>query len=533
MANVLIDNTKLTALGNAIRAKTGKSDLMTVSQMATEVASISGGVSLEYVTDASGTTAVITGTEGGGDPSELSLDDQMPIVNKVTFNGDTIMDISDTTAVAADVAEGKYFYSADGTKTAGTSNVDPDDWVRPSNYPDYSKLDLTGQEAVYFSVDANDRDSAYFHVRFSGTNMVCEKGVLENGVFTSNVTVATKSGNNQWFSDYVTESDVLDSNGFIVYKVSGTITVFYSYQDKVTLNGHQVRSSESPCVEIYGRLPNLTQITYRGNIHVRSITLSGLSSLTNISNAFFGDNYLKKVRLTDLSALTNLLNAFYDCRFLRVVDLDGYIINESESASSLTSAFRTCRDLTKINATFDFTNATNYSLDSFFRDTNSYFDNNNVRSYGSPTSFSYTFAYNHALTSFDSSKVVSFSNCTDLQYMFLDCYLLKEIDLSDADLSSVTNTTGIFQRCRTMKRAILPSSLTVVSAAFFSDCTSLREIHFGSTTPPTCANTNAWNGLPNTVKIYVPYSEDHSILAAYQSATNWSSVTSYLVEEEP
>lgn len=46
----------------------------------------------------------------------------MPIVNKVTFNGDTIMDISDTTAVAADVAEGKYFYASDGTKTAGTSS---------------------------------------------------------------------------------------------------------------------------------------------------------------------------------------------------------------------------------------------------------------------------------------------------------------------------------------------------------------------------------------------------------------------------
>lgn len=33
----------------------------------------------------------------------------------------TAVDISDTTAVANDVAQGKYFYTADGTKTEGTS----------------------------------------------------------------------------------------------------------------------------------------------------------------------------------------------------------------------------------------------------------------------------------------------------------------------------------------------------------------------------------------------------------------------------
>ena len=44
-------------------------------------------------------------------------------VNKVVqSNGTTIIDISDTTAVASDVASGKYFYLATGAKVAGTAS---------------------------------------------------------------------------------------------------------------------------------------------------------------------------------------------------------------------------------------------------------------------------------------------------------------------------------------------------------------------------------------------------------------------------
>ncbi len=47
-------------------------------------------------------------------------------INKVIYGGSTLIDISDTTVVASDVASGKYFYGNDGVKTQGTNTKDSD-----------------------------------------------------------------------------------------------------------------------------------------------------------------------------------------------------------------------------------------------------------------------------------------------------------------------------------------------------------------------------------------------------------------------
>ena len=42
--------------------------------------------------------------------------------SKIILNSTTLMDVTDTTAAAADVGQGKYFYTAAGVKTAGTAS---------------------------------------------------------------------------------------------------------------------------------------------------------------------------------------------------------------------------------------------------------------------------------------------------------------------------------------------------------------------------------------------------------------------------
>ena len=67
------------------------------------------------------TGTLITGTATQGGTEAISVVDTED-THGGTIRTITAVDISDTTAVASDVAQGKYFYTANGTKTAGTSS---------------------------------------------------------------------------------------------------------------------------------------------------------------------------------------------------------------------------------------------------------------------------------------------------------------------------------------------------------------------------------------------------------------------------
>ena len=103
------------------------------------------------------------------------------------------------------------------------------------------------------------------------------------------------------------------------------------------------------------------------------------------------------------------------------------------------------------------------------------------------------------------------------QYVFRYCTSLAEVSLP-AGLTSIGNYA--FNGCSSLTKIALPAGVTSIGQYAFLGCKSLQYIRIEATTPPTLASTNA---IPSTIgAIYVP---DESV-AAYQSATNWSSFAS-------
>ena len=129
---------------------------------------------------------------------------------------------------------------------------------------------------------------------------------------------------------------------------------------------------------------------------------------------------------------------------------------------------------------------------------------------------------------FNLEKVHLSSNLADLKQNF--CRYMNQ--LKDCIVPEGVTTIGYeaLSYAYNLKKIVLPSTLTSIGGLAICDVFSLLEMHIKATTPPTIS-TNTFRNMSNTCVIYVPYSADHSVLAAYQAATNWSSKASQMQEE--
>ena len=106
--------------------------------------------------------------------------------------------------------------------------------------------------------------------------------------------------------------------------------------------------------------------------------------------------------------------------------------------------------------------------------------------------------------------------------VFKPCYSLASVTIP----VSVTNIgSSVFNNCYSLASVTIPVSVTNIGDYAFQNCSSLAQLIFERTTPPT-AGSSTFNNLPSDLVVYVPA----GTLSAYQSASNYSGISSKMVE---
>lgn len=108
-------------------------------------------------------------------------------------------------------------------------------------------------------------------------------------------------------------------------------------------------------------------------------------------------------------------------------------------------------------------------------------------------------------------------------YAFQNCTGLKEIVIGD----SVTEIKACaFMGVEDTLKVVVGASVTTIGNNAFYNVRAY-EWHFKPTTPPTLANTNAFNSTESSAVFYVPAAS----VDAYKAAANWSNYASRIQAE--
>ena len=153
-----------------------------------------------------------------------------PYVNKVVYDGNTLIDISDTTATPENVKSGEVFYDASGTRSVGTAN-----YVEP--YVAGDSLRLGNNNSAYYVTCSGHITSGKNTLKFS---IPLSKPINANGFSLSKcyITVRRPTGGYMYDADFIA-----DTSG-ITYRAEITpagITISI-YANSTNLWGNEVNN---------------------------------------------------------------------------------------------------------------------------------------------------------------------------------------------------------------------------------------------------------------------------------------------------
>jgi len=550
MSDHIVQDASLTAVADAIRAKTGKSEPMIFpAGFVSEIESISGG-------------------------GESSGDD----VKFYDYDGTLV-----TAYSASDFAN---LFSMPGNPSHTGLVAQGWNWslAKAKAYvAKYGKLNIgqmyttdDGKTRIYIHLDEG-RTSPMLGISTNGTvDVDWGDGTTHDTLTGSSLTSTAWTPAHDYAApgDYVIKLTTNGQIGFsgengnntgsrILRRASGGNNINYYYRNavkKIECGEHIVSIGAYAfyycCALSSMSIPN--SVTSIGNMAFSMCySLSGISipdGVTGIgSYAFYNCYSLFSVSIPD--GVTSIGdNAFNSCFSLSSISLP-------DSVTSMgSSAFSSCHSISSINIPDSVTSIGTYMFNSC-ESLLSISIPDGVTSIGSNTfnGCESIFSINipDSVTSIESS---AFANCYSLSSInipdsvtsigssaFGNCYSLSSISLPDSVTSignsvfrncyslSSTNIpdmvtsieTYMFNNCYSLSSISIPDGVTSIGTVVFTNCHSIKELHFRSSTPPTLASTNSFTNIPGDCIFYIPAGS----LEAYQNATNWKSFASRFVEE--
>ena len=490
-------------------------------------------------------------------------------------------DASITTATAADVAQGKVFIAADGTITTGTASgggsivvVDTPDGhggtireitatnvttlvektIAENGTYDPSDDDADGYSIVTVNVGGStpvERSDVNFY-DYDGTLLysytASEAAALEEMPSNPSHTGLTAQGWNYTLAEM--QSEVTNN------RICDIGQMYITDDGKTRLYCHFVDGRLSPML---GLCVDGTVVIDWGDSSATD-TVTGTSTSTNIytqhTYASSGD-YV--ITLTVTSGTVNISGAtsssYYESRLLRREETTGvnhnrvYLdaLRKVELGSGVTvgsTAFASCCAFETITMPNTITTISQFTFYGCYHLAHVVIPNSVTRigerafasccslfSFALPLSVSIGSLGTNILNACYGLRYITFpcgvQNSSIPNYAFTNCVNVVKLVIPQGILSIGTYA---FATCYALTNLTIPSSVQSIGTYAFNSCGGIGEIHMKRTTPPTI-QSNTFYSMASDCVIYVPKSEDHTVLNSYKNANNWSTYASQIQEE--
>ena len=435
--------------------------------------------------------------------------------------------------VDVDWGDGTAHDTLTGTSTTDVQWTSNHNYAAPGDY--IIKLSITGEMGFYGTSSTNQHSGL---LRFSSTddsrNQIYQNAIQKIEIGNNIISIENYAFYNCYHLSSITIPNGMTNIG----------------------NGAFIRCNNLSFITIPNGIISIGDSAFNGCYILSSITIP--NGVTSIGGYAFASCY----NLSSITIPNGVISigesAFQMCRSLSSITIPNGVTSigrgmfyECNSLSSVTilngvtsigdSMFNNCYSLSSITMPDSVTSISN---NAFY---NCYSLSSIVIPDGVTSIGDYAFYYCYSLSSIIiPDSVISIGNyafyyCYSLlsitmpgsvanigTYVFTNCSSLSSIIIPNGIISV---TQGMFNGCYSLSYIIIPASVTSIGNNAFNNCSGVAEYHFSKTIPPTLSSTNTFRNIPADCIIYVPYSEDHSILEAYRTATNWSTYASKIQEE--